>query len=239
VGDDHVLRKSRDLLQPLLFPFKIRPAIADEFNSKQEEERPMAVRLFQSQTSMFCEKVRVVLALKKIPYDIVDVRKDERKSLIEYTGQRKVPSMDYNGQCVIDSTVISALLEEKHPGNSIYPEGAANKGLCLALEDWSDEVLIHANHAMRRAETPEARHKAEEQWAVQFKTLDQIYSGKKFLFERMTIADIAIFSQLHYLYTTVKYEIPASYKNVGGFMENMRQNLRLNSLADSFTAQSL
>jgi glutathione S-transferase len=66
-----------------------------------------------------------------------------------------------------------------------------------------------------------------------------MYTGKKFIFERMTLADIAIFSQLHYLYTTVKYEIPASYKNVHAFMENMRQILKLNSLSDSFTAQSL
>ena len=39
----------------------------------------MAIRLFQSQTSMFCEKARIVFALKKVPYEIVDVRKDERK----------------------------------------------------------------------------------------------------------------------------------------------------------------
>lgn len=199
----------------------------------------MAVRLFQSQTSMFCEKVRVVFAIKKVPYEIVDVRKDDRKSLIEYTGQRKVPSLDYNGQCVIDSTIISALLEDKHPAASIYPEGAANKGLCLALEDWSDEVLIHANHAIRRAETAEARKKAEDEWAGHFRTLDLMYSGKKFIFDRMTIADIAIFSQLHYLYTTVKFEIPASYKNVQAFLENMRQILKLNTLTDSFEAKSL
>jgi glutathione S-transferase len=199
----------------------------------------MAVRLFQSQTSMFCEKVRVVFAMKKIPYEIVDVRKDDRKSLIEYTGQRKVPSLDYDGQCVIDSTIISALLEDKHPGQSIYPEGAANKGLCLALEDWSDEVLIHANHAIRRAETAEARKKAEDEWAGHFRTLDLMYSGKKFIFDRMTIADISIFSQLHYLYTTVKFEIPANYKNVHAFMENMRQILKLNALAESFEAKSL
>jgi len=199
----------------------------------------MAIRLFQSQTSMFCEKVRIVFAVKKVPYDIVDVRKDERKSLIEYTGQRKVPSMDYNGKCVIDSTVISALLENDYPANSIYPDGAANRGLCLALEDWSDEVLIHANHAMRRAETPDARKQAEGQWATHFNALEQMYSGKKFIFDRMTIADFAIFSQLHYLYTTVKYEIPANYKNVLAFMENMRQTLKLNSLADSFDARSL
>ena len=79
---------------------------------------------------MFCEKIRIVLAMKKVPYDVVDVRKDERKSLIEYTGQRKVPSMDYNGECVIDSTVISARLEKDHPGTSIYPDSASNKGLC-------------------------------------------------------------------------------------------------------------
>jgi glutathione S-transferase len=199
----------------------------------------MAIRLFQSQMSMFCEKVRIVFATKKVPYDIVDVRKDERKSLIEYTGQRKVPSMDYNGKCVIDSTVISALVEKDYPASSIYPDGAANKGICLALEDWSDEVLIHANHAIRRAETPDARKQAEERWATHFNTLEQIYSGKKFIFDRMTIADIAIFSQLHYLYTTVKYEIPANYKNVLGFMENMRQTLKLKSLADSFEARSL
>jgi glutathione S-transferase len=199
----------------------------------------MAIKLFQSQTSMFCEKVRIVLAMKKVPYDIVDVRKDDRKSLIEYTGQRKVPSVDYNGECVIDSTVISARLEKDYPSTSIYPEGAANKGLCLALEDWSDEVLIHANHALRRTETPEARKKAEAEWDVHFNTLDLLYSGKKFVFDRMTSADAAIFSQLHYLYTTVKYEIPTKYKNVHGFMENMRQALQLKSLADSFEAHSL
>jgi len=199
----------------------------------------MAIKLFQSQTSMFCEKVRLVFALKKVPYEIVDVRKDDRKSLLEYTNQRKVPTANYNGECVIDSTIISARLEKDHPGNSIYPESAADKGLCLALEDWSDEVLILANHAMRRAETPEARKKAEDQWDAHFNVLDQIYSGKKFVFDRMTIADMAIFSQLHYLYTTVKYDIPAKYKNVNAFMENMRQTLKLNTLADSFEAQSL
>jgi glutathione S-transferase len=199
----------------------------------------MSIRLFQSQTSMFCEKVRIVFAIKKLPYDVVDVRADDRKSLIAYTGQRKVPSMDYNGRCVIDSTVISALLERDHPGNSIYPDTPAEKGLCLALEDWSDEVVIHANHAIRRAETAEARKKAEEEWATHFSTIDQMYTGRNFLFGRMTIADIAIFSQLHYLYTTVKYDIPERYKNVHAFMENMRKTLKLNSLSDSFAAQSL
>src|SRR5258706_12117566 len=121
----------------------------------------MAIKLFNSQTSMFCEKVRIVFAMKKVPYEVVDVRKDERKSLLEYTNQRKVPTLNYNGECVIDSTVISARLEKDQPQNSIYPDGPANKRVSLALENWSDESLGHAHHAMRRADTAEAKKKAE------------------------------------------------------------------------------
>jgi glutathione S-transferase len=66
-----------------------------------------------------------------------------------------------------------------------------------------------------------------------------MYSDKKFIFDKLTIADASIFSQLHYLYTTVKYEVPATYQNVHRFMENMRQTLKLKALSDSFEAQSL
>jgi hypothetical protein len=37
----------------------------------------------------------------------------------------------------------------------------------------------------------------------------------------------------------VHYEVPAKYKNVHAFLENMRQTLKLKSLSDSFEAQSL
>ena len=67
----------------------------------------MATRLFNSKNSMFCEKLRVVLSMKKVPYDVVDVRADERKSLLAFSNQRKVPTMDFDGQCIQDST---------HPG---------------------------------------------------------------------------------------------------------------------------
>ena len=192
----------------------------------------MAIRLFQSQTSMFCEKVRIVLALKSVPYEVVDVKKDDRKSLIEYTGQRKVPVMDYEGQRIIDSTFISAFLEEKFPEKSIYPGRASDKGLCLMLEDWSDEVLIHAIHLMRRAESPEARKEAEKELGIHLQSLDQLFTGKKFIFDGMTIADIAIFTQLHYLYTVVKYEVPASYKNLHAWMDLICRTLKLSSLYD-------
>ncbi len=69
----------------------------------------MAIRLFQFPTSMFCEKARIVLTHKNLPYEIIDPRPDDRKALIAFSGQKQVPVMDYHGQRVIDSTLICSL----------------------------------------------------------------------------------------------------------------------------------
>jgi glutathione S-transferase len=192
----------------------------------------MTIRLFQFETSMFCEKVRIVLHLKELPYETIDASKDERKSLIEFSGQKKVPAMDYHGRCVIDSTVISAFLETEHPENSIYPAGVFEKGLCLVMEDWADEVLFDAVHKMRPPEPPEVRAKGEAELEIHLQTLDQLFAKRGFIFDRMSLADIAIFTELHYLYTRVKFEIPSRHQNVMAWMDRMRQTLRLGSLSD-------
>lgn len=189
----------------------------------------MSIKLYQSETSMFCEKVRIVLKMKNVPYEISDVRPN-RQPLIDFSGQRKVPTLDYNGECVIDSTFISALLEEKYPRNSIYPKNPSDQGLCLMLEDWADEVLNLAVRVLRKAETPEAKKEAEHGLEIHFQTLDRFFTGKQFIFGAMTMADIAIFVQLHYLYTAVKYEIPAAHKNLLQWMDFMRRSLKLDSL---------
>jgi glutathione S-transferase len=189
----------------------------------------MGIKLYQSETSMYCEKVRIVLKMKNVPYEISDVRPN-RQPLIDFSGQRKIPVMDYNGQCVIDSTFISAFLEEKYPHNSIYPKNPSDKGLALMLEDWADEVLNLAIRGLRHAETPEAKRNAEKGLDAHFRTLDQFFNGKQFIFGQMTIADIAIFVQLHYLYTAVKYEIPAEHRNLIKWMDVIRRNLKLDSL---------
>lgn len=189
----------------------------------------MSIKLYQSETSMFCEKVRIVLKMKNLPYEVSDVRPN-RQPLIDFSGQRKIPVMDYHGECVIDSTFICAFLEEKHPEKSIYPKDPSNKGLSLMLEDWADEVLNSAVRMLRHAETPEARRKAEEALDVHFRTLDQFFETMQTIFGQVTIADVAIFVQLHYLYTAVKYEIPAEHRNLVKWMDIMRRNFNLDSL---------
>jgi glutathione S-transferase len=189
----------------------------------------MGIKVYQSETSMFCEKVRIVLRMKNLSYEVFDVKPD-RQPLIDFSGQRKVPVMDYNGRCIIDSTFICAHLEEKHPQNSIYPKNPSDKGLCLMLEDWADEVLNMAIRMLRRAETPEARKEAEKGLDIHFRTLNLFFTDKQFIFGHMTMADIAIFVQLHYLYTVVKCEVPPEHRNLLRWMDLMRRSLKLDSL---------
>ncbi len=181
----------------------------------------MATRLFNSKFSMFCEKIRIVLTMKQVPYDTVDVRADERKSLIAFSSQRKVPTMDFDGQCIQDSTVLAQYLEEKHPEPSIYPDNPSDKGLCMMLEDWADEDLNATVMGIRRAKDEEAVKQAEKELAVHLENLDLLYSGRDFVFGRMTLTDISIYAQLHYLYTSLDREIDSKYTHVHAFLERM------------------
>lgn len=192
----------------------------------------MATRLFNSKFSMFCEKIRVVLTMKRVPCEVVDVRADDRKSLIAFSSQRKVPTMDFDGRCIQDSTVLARYLEEKHPEPSIYPDNPSDKGLCLMLEDWADEDLNGTVMRFRRAKDEEDVKQAEKELAVHLENLDLLYSGRDFVFDRMTLADISIYAQLHYLYTSLDREIDAGYTHVHAFLARMMKATGVASIKD-------
>jgi len=181
---------------------------------------------------MFCEKIRIVLAMKKVPYEIVDVKADQRESLIAFSNQRKVPTMDFDGNCIQDSTDLAIYLEEKHPEPSIYPSNPSDRGLCMMLEDWADEDLCRTLHRIRNAENDDARKAGEKELAIHLGNLDLLYTGKEYIFSKMTLADISIFAQLHFIYHAMKMEIPAQYKNVHAFMERMIKDLGIASVQD-------
>lgn len=192
----------------------------------------MATRLFNSKFSMFCEKIRIVLAMKKVPYEEVDVKADDRKSLIEFSRQRKVPTMDFDGRCIQDSTDLARHLEDLYPEPSIYPDDPSDKGLCLMLEDWADEDLNGAVMRIRRSEKDEDVKRAEADMEVHLGNLDLLYGGKDYVFGRMTLADISIYTQLHFLYTVMDREIAPKYANVHAFMARMLKATGAASLKD-------
>lgn len=86
-------------------------------------------------------KVRAVLNYKGVPYERVAVLGPSLMELMRRSRVRKVPALDIDGRMVVDSTDIAHELERLFPEPSIIPADERQRGLCHALEDWSDEAL--------------------------------------------------------------------------------------------------
>lgn len=109
--------------------------------------------LWQYAFSNFNEKVRWALDHKGVAH--------ERRSLlpgsprqIRFMAGGTLPVLELDGERIMDSTAIIAVLEERFDGPSLYPSDPDPQGQALKLEDFFDE---HAGHEVRRAFFWEAR----------------------------------------------------------------------------------
>jgi len=93
--------------------------------------------------SPFVRKVRVALAEKGVPYDLVPVfpqAADEEFRKISPLG--KVPALRDGDQGFSDSSVIGLYLEKKHPSPSLYPSDPFEYARALWFEEWADSALV-------------------------------------------------------------------------------------------------
>ncbi len=98
--------------------------------------------LHQFRHSAFCEKVRLVLAAKRLSYSVVEVLPGiGQLELFRLSGQRQVPVLVDGDQVVADSTAIALYLERLHPHPALLPSDPQLKARVLLLEDWADTTL--------------------------------------------------------------------------------------------------
>lgn len=100
------------------------------------------LELHQFRHSAFCEKVRLVLAAKQLPYTVVEVTPGVGQlELYRLSGQRQVPVLVDGGEVIADSTAIAHYLEGKVPEPVLLPADPAVRAQVLLLEDWADTAL--------------------------------------------------------------------------------------------------
>lgn len=101
--------------------------------------------LFQFDYSPYCIKVRNILKLKGVHFEIVELTPMIHKGFTRrMSGQGKVPYLQHRGQIIHDSSQIAAYLETEYPEPSLFPEDAAQVEQVLLLEDWLDESFAPA-----------------------------------------------------------------------------------------------
>jgi glutathione S-transferase len=98
--------------------------------------------LYQFEGSHYCEKIRLVLDYKQLPYKTIEVTPGLGQiDLYGLSGQRQVPVLKDGDEVVPDSTAIARYLDTKYPSRPILPSDGKARGLCLMMEAWADESL--------------------------------------------------------------------------------------------------
>lgn len=100
------------------------------------------MQLHQFRHSAFCEKVRLILAVKGLAYSTVEVTPGLGQiALFRLSGQRQVPVLEDDATVISDSTAIALHLEERHPQPPLLPSDPQQRARVLLLEDWADTTL--------------------------------------------------------------------------------------------------
>jgi len=98
------------------------------------------IKLYDFKSSPNCQRVKVVLAEKNLPYDIapIDLRAQEQKTpdYLKLNPYGKVPVLTDDATVLYESLIINEYLEEKYPDPPLLPKDPAKKAKARILIDY-------------------------------------------------------------------------------------------------------
>ena len=104
----------------------------------------MAYKLYNAPQSTCSQRVRFVLNTKGLAFDEVKLNLlagDQLKpDYLKLNPNGVVPTLDHDGQIVIDSTVITEYLDEVEPDTSFTPENPVTRAHMRTLMHFIDEM---------------------------------------------------------------------------------------------------
>jgi len=99
------------------------------------------ITLYQFEMSPFCTKIALILNVKAVPYQIMEVPVSKSHTVKKYSVTSKLPTIEHDGKFVVDSTDIAYYLDEAFPGQPLIPSDENLWVKCHLYEDWADESL--------------------------------------------------------------------------------------------------
>lgn len=167
------------------------------------------LKLWSGILSPFSAKIRIALAEKGLAYETCEVPWSREKlwgpkpeEFLAISPRGQVPVLVDDEFSVYDSTVIAEYLEERNPEPALYPREIQARTRCRQLEDEADstiqfhvpalvqEVFIKRDEASRDQARIETASQALQGY---YTMLDGELTGREYLCESFTIADIASF----------------------------------------------
>ena len=98
------------------------------------------IKLYDFKASPNCQRVKVVLAEKNLPYEVVpiDLRKQEQKApeFLKLSPYGKVPVLSDDGTVLYESCIINEYLNEKYPNPPLMPADLGKRAKARILADY-------------------------------------------------------------------------------------------------------
>ena len=106
--------------------------------------------LHQFEISPFCDKVRRILHVTRVAYEVREVPPSASLLAIRRVNRiGKLPVIEDEGRVVADSTDIALHLEARFPEPALLPKDPRDRALVHVLEDWADESLYFYEMSLR------------------------------------------------------------------------------------------
>lgn len=190
------------------------------------------IKLYDFSSSPNCQRVKVVLEEKKLPYETVpiDLKKGEQKKsdFLKLNPHGKVPVMIDGTAILYESCIINEYLEEKYPESPLMPRDPAKRARIRILIDFGISQLnppyqkirqeLMKNEKERNQETIETSKK-ELQNLLQ--RLDREIGDRPFLAGELSLLDAALIPR--FLRMEGMGVLPApSLPKLGGWLQRMK-----------------
>lgn len=132
-----------------------------------------AIKLYDFATSPNCQRVKVVLEEKKLPYEkvLVDLKAKEQKKpeFLKLNPYGKVPVVIDGAAVLFESLIINEYLEEKYPEPPLLPKDPGKRAKIRILTDYGMNHLDPPYQKIR-AETMKPENEKSRETLEQAKT---------------------------------------------------------------------
>lgn len=200
------------------------------------------IRLYEYPPSSNCQKVRLVLAEKNLPYEsvLINLRKNEQKKTdyLRLNPYGLVPALEDHGIVIYESTIINEYLDEAYPETPLLPKQLGLRCRARILEDFRDNHLYPAMKVISRVTRgidpsqwdPTTIAAAFDAIAPMFERLEDELAGKDYLVGDYSIADIAFTPNLA-RQIELGVGLPAKYPRIRAWVERLMTRTSYQSIA--------
>jgi glutathione S-transferase len=160
------------LTQPVVAPISVETPSAPitSVQTTPSAAKTVDVLLHQWEISPYCGKVRKLLRLKRIAFEVRNYNGLLALKAAKLSQGGKLPVLDWGSQRVADSSAIAAFVDQQQPDPPLMPTDPREAAHARLYEDWADESLyaylmyFRIDYAQPRARTIELLCEGRPAW---------------------------------------------------------------------------